>query len=104
AQTYLPLDAMLNTRVAGQLRQAQSLMHYFRDSARAAGFSVLPVDLTYSSGNDSCLHPPLSWKLTAEQANCVREAAIKTRNVKMRCIRYALTGMVGKEPEGCWTI
>src|SRR5262249_36133699 len=108
AQSHAPLDTMLNVRRAGQLRQAESLMKYFKSSEDEDGRSVVfPVDLVYDSDNKECLEPPLSWKLTSVQKGCVASARIKNEQTKMKCIRKFLSGDSTPDaeyPKKCWTI
>jgi len=109
AQTHAPLDTMLHTRTAGQLRQAQALSRYFVESVNP-GFSVSAVDLSYyppgdDDNNPSCDQPPLSWKLTAAQKSCIANATFREQAKKLTCIEdFLRSGTLTEGALSCWTI
>jgi hypothetical protein len=71
-QVIAPLLAFLNVRDMAQKEPSDHLLRNFvRRMKQDRDVSVLSVKIQYPSGLKGCTAPPLSWKLTAAQQDCL---------------------------------
>ena len=80
-QAIAPVDALLNVRDTGQSARDATELALFAKAFKAQTKTNIwradffyPSDFIKTKGNEYCADAPLSWKLSAEQIECIKKA------------------------------
>jgi hypothetical protein len=82
-QTYAPPAAFLQVRESQQFQRVEMELRLLRVAIRQRIKEVVVADFEFPRNPpDGCGEPPLSWKLTRSQKDCIEEAWTGSRQVR----------------------
>ena len=80
-QTWAPLDTFMNVREAAQLKVAERQLELFKEVWGNKGVTIRDQRVQYAPTTNCGSKPPLSWKLTQRQRDCITDGAQESGSV-----------------------